>query len=47
MDDIPVHVNHLSDRFIDKLRLFIRARNLAYATEKSLCWLDITIYSVP
>ncbi len=35
MDDIPVHVDHLSNRFIDKLRLFIRSRNLAYATEKT------------
>ena len=35
MDDIPVHIDHRSNRFIDKLRLFIRARNLAYATEKT------------
>ncbi len=35
MDDIPIHVEHSSERFIDRLRLFIRARNLAYATEKT------------
>jgi len=35
MDDIPIQVDHSSERFIDRLRLFIRARNLAYATEKT------------
>jgi len=35
MEDIPIHVAHDSERFIDRLRLFIRARNLAYATEKT------------
>ena len=35
MDDVPVHVDHTSNRFIDKLRLFIRARTLAYVTEKT------------
>lgn len=35
MDDIPFHIDHSSERFIDRLRLFIRARNLAYATEKT------------
>jgi len=35
MDDIPLHIDHLSERFIDKFRLFIRSRNLAYATEKT------------
>ncbi len=35
MDDVPIHVDHLSNRFIDQLRLFIRSRNLAYATEKT------------
>ena len=35
MDDIPLHVDHLSERFIDKLRIFIRSQNLAYATEKT------------
>jgi integron integrase len=35
MEDIPIHINHNSDRFIDKLRLFIRSENLAYATEKT------------
>jgi len=35
MDDVPVTVNPISTRFIDQLRLFIRSRNLAYATEKT------------
>ena len=35
MDDVPVIVNPLSTRFIDQLRLFIRSRNMAYATEKT------------
>ena len=32
---MPVYVEHSSKRFIDQLRLCIRARNLAYATEKT------------
>jgi len=35
MDDIPIHIAPDSARFIDRLRTFIRARNLAYATEKT------------
>ena len=35
MEDVPIHVNHKSERFIDQVRLFIRARNLAYATEQT------------
>lgn len=35
MDDIPVAVNPGSARFIDRLRLFIRSRHLAWATEKT------------
>jgi len=35
MEDIPIHVNHKSTRFIDQIRLFIRSRNLAYATEQT------------
>ena len=35
MDDIPLHIDHLSERFIDRLRIFIRSRNLAWATEKT------------
>lgn len=35
MDDVPVVVDSASTRFIDRLRLFIRARNMAYATEKT------------
>ncbi len=34
MEDIPIHVNHKLNRFIDHVRLFIRSRNLAYATEQ-------------
>lgn len=35
MEDVPIHINHQSTRFIDQLRLFIRSRNMAYATEKT------------
>jgi len=35
MEDIPIHVDHKSGRFIDQIRLFIRSRNLAYATEQT------------
>lgn len=35
MEDVPIFVNHRSTRFIDQLRLFIRSRNMAYATEKT------------
>lgn len=35
MDDVPVVVNPTSTRFIDQLRLFIRARHMAWATEKT------------
>jgi integron integrase len=35
MDDVPVPVNHASSRFLDQLRLFIRARHMAWATEKT------------
>ncbi len=35
MQDIPIYVDHHSTRFIDRLRLCIRSRNLAYATEKT------------
>lgn len=35
MDDVPVTVNSRSTRFVDQLRLFMRSRNMAYATEKT------------
>ena len=35
MDDVPVAVNPSSPRFIDQLRLFMRARHMAWATEKT------------
>ncbi len=35
MEDIPIHVDQQSNRFIDRLRLCIRSRNLAYTTEKT------------
>jgi len=45
MEDVPINVATDSHRFVDRLRLFIRSRNLAYATEKNLCFLDFTVYS--
>jgi integron integrase len=35
MEDVPIFVDPSSNRFIDRLRLFIRSRNMAYATEKT------------
>ncbi len=35
MEDVPINVATDSHRFVDRLRLFIRSRNLAYATEKT------------
>jgi len=35
MDDIPVPVDPGSNRFIPKLRSFIRQQGLAYSTEKT------------
>lgn len=35
MDDIPLKVSITSERFLDKLRIFIRKNNLALATEKT------------
>lgn len=35
MDDVPIPVNPASTRFIDQLRLFIRSRHMAWATEKT------------
>lgn len=40
MDDIPVPLPSTPTRFMDKFRAFIRARQLAYRTEKTYClWL--------
>jgi site-specific recombinase XerD len=38
MDDVRSPINSRSSRFMDQLRLFIRARYLAYATEKTYCY---------
>lgn len=35
MDDVPVSVNPTSSRFIDQLRMFMRTRHMAWATEKT------------
>jgi len=35
MEDVPIFVDPSSTRFIDRLRICIRSRNLAYATEKT------------
>ncbi len=35
MDDVPVPVSTSSTKLIDRFRVFIRARNLAWATEKT------------
>ncbi len=38
MDDIPKAIPTQPRRFMDKLRADIRARNLAYKTEKTYCF---------
>lgn len=35
MDDVPVAINPASKKFIDQLRLFMRSRHMAWATEKT------------
>lgn len=35
MDDVPIPVNPTSTRLIDQLRMFMRARHMAWATEKT------------
>ena len=35
MDDVPVPVSPASERFLDQIRLFMRSRNMAWATEKT------------
>ena len=35
MEDVPIFVDPSSKRFIDRLRVYIRSRNMAYATEKT------------
>lgn len=37
MDDIPVPLPATPVRFMDRFRAFIRARHLAYRTEKTYC----------
>ena len=37
MDDIPVPLPAKPERFMDRLRAFMRARHLAYRTEKTYC----------
>ncbi|MCB1646770.1 MAG: integron integrase [Pseudomonadales bacterium] len=37
MDEVRVPINPHSTRFMDRFRIFIRARNLAYKTEKTYC----------
>ncbi|MBC7192777.1 site-specific integrase [Marinobacter sp.] len=37
MDDIPVPLPSTPTRFMDRFRAFIRARQLAYRTEKTYC----------
>ncbi len=45
MDDIPVPLDAKSTRFIPRLRIFIRAKGLAYSTEKTyLHWVKRYIY---
>ena len=33
MDDIPIQVDHFSERFIDRFRLFIRAKKTIYGNQ--------------
>jgi integron integrase len=35
MEDVPIFVEPSSTRFVDRLRIFIRSQNKAYATEKT------------
>ena len=35
MDDVPVAVSPASGRFLDQIRLFMRSRHMAWATEKT------------
>ncbi len=37
MDDVRIPINRHSTRFMDRFKLFIRARHLAYKTEKTYC----------
>ena len=38
MDDVRRPISRKSDRFMDRFRLFMRARHLAYKTEKAYCY---------
>jgi integron integrase len=45
MDDVPVAVNPSSGRLLDQLRLFMRSRHMAWATEKTyVLWIRRYIY---
>jgi hypothetical protein len=35
--DVPPPISILSPRFMDRFRIFIRSRHLAYRTEKTYC----------
>jgi hypothetical protein len=37
MDDIPIPLPDKPQRFMDQLRVFMRAKRLAYRTEKTYC----------
>jgi len=38
MDDVRYPINRHSERFMDRFRLYIRTRHLAYRTEKTYCY---------
>lgn len=38
MDDVRYPIDRESPRFMDRFKLFIRARHLAYRTEKTYCY---------
>jgi len=46
MDDVPVPVSPASGRFLDHIRLFMRSRHMAWATEKTyVSWILRYIHS--
>ncbi|MFA0811997.1 integron integrase [Microbulbifer epialgicus] len=38
MDDIPLPISQKSSRFMDRLRIFMRSKYLAYKTEQTYCY---------
>jgi len=38
MDDVRLPIDTRSEKFMDRFRLFIRTRHLAYRTEKTYCY---------